>query len=551
MKKWVVINKITNNLSRGKAGKQQSECILDILLDNRGIKTTKGKEDFLSPKSPYDLNAKNVGIDLKQLNKAVTRIKKAIDKKEKIIIYGDYDSDGVCATAILWETLYSLTKSVLPYIPTRDEGYGMKSERLDEFLKNGVSLVITVDNGIVSYDQINHAKEIGLDLIITDHHSLGKEKVKAYAVIHTIELCGAGVSWFLANQFKKTDLDLVTIGTITDLMPLNGINRQIVYHGLEHLRKTKRVGLQELFKTAAIDQTKIGTYEIGYIIGPRLNAAGRMENPIDALRLICTSKNEQALDLAKKLDSQNRQRQSLMEVMTSQAKEMWLKEKGENKLIFVSSESWEYGIIGLVAGRLTEEFYRPSVVVSWQKQSCRASLRSVNGFNIIEAIRTSCADLLDSHGGHAMAAGFNVETQKLEEVKKRLTDFVNKNLSLEDLTPSLKVDLELSLEDLDQNLFKQINKLEPFGLSNPEPVFVCRGLIVNNIRTVGQTGKHLALILKSSDSELKIRAIGFNLGEYFSKISVDQSIDVAFNLIADQWNGNESLQLRIKDIQFK
>lgn len=527
-----------------------SEKILNILLENRGIKTKKEKEEFLNLPSPYDLTAKQVGIDQKQLSKAITRIKKAIKNKEKIIIYGDYDSDGVCATAILWETLWNLKANVLPYIPTRNEGYGMKSERLDEFLKNGVSLVITVDNGIVNYEQINHAKKIGLDLIVTDHHSLGEQKVNAYAVVHTLELCGAGVSWFLANQFGKTDLDLVTIGTITDLMPLAGVNRQIVYHGLEHLRKTKRIGLQELFKTANIDPLKIGTYEIGFIIGPRLNAAGRMENPIDALRLICTFKNEQALELAKKLDSQNRQRQSLMEVMTKQAKEMWLKQKGEDKLIFVSSESWEYGIIGLVAGRLVEEFYRPTVVVSWQKESCRASARSVNGFNIIEAIRNSCADLLDSHGGHAMAAGFNVETGKLEEAKKRLTDFVNKNLTPEDLVPSLKIDLELDLKVLNQTLFQEIKRLEPFGLGNPEPVFVCRGLIVDNLKTVGQTSKHLALVLKSPDSDIKIRAIGFNLGDYYPKISIGRPIDVVFNLIADDWNGNNSLQLKIKDIKF-
>jgi len=543
MKKWVILNQDRNK--RQDAG---SENVLSILLGNRGIKTKKAKEEFLNPKSPYDLTTKEVGIDPKQLDKAVARIKKAIKNKEKIIVYGDYDSDGVCATAILWETLWNLKADVLPYIPTRDEGYGMKSEKLDNFLKDGVSLVITVDNGIVNYEEVNYAKKIGLDLIVTDHHSLGRQKVNAFAVIHTLELCGAGVSWFLANQFKKCDLDLVTIGTITDMMPLTGVNRQIVYHGLEHLQKTKRIGLQELFKTAGIDPLKIGTYEIGYIIGPRLNAAGRMENPIDALRLVCTFAAEQARELAKKLDSQNRQRQSLMEVMTNQAKEMWLKKKSEDKLIFVSDETWEYGIIGLVAGRMVEEFYKPTVVISRQEQSCRASARSVNGFNIIEAIRTSCADLLDSHGGHAMAAGFNVETGKLEEVKNRLVAFANKNLKSEDLIPSIKIDMELAFSDFTYPLYEEIQKMAPFGLGNSEPVFTCHQMIVDNSRTVGQTGKHLTLVLKSPDFDFKIRAIGFNLGEYFPKISVGKPIDIAFNLVADEWNGNQSLQLKIKDI---
>lgn len=544
MKKWNILNK------------KKTDKILDILLENRGRKTKKEKEEFLSPSDPYAFDADFLKIDFGEINKAVDRIQKAIKNKEKIIVYGDYDSDGVCATAIIWETLWKMKAEVMPYIPTRNEGYGMKPERLETFKKDGVSLVITVDQGIVAFEQADFAEKIGLDLIVTDHHLPGDKKVNSFATIHTTDLCGAGVSWFLANQLCKTDLDLVTIGTVTDLLPLNGANRALVYHGLKHLQKTKRVGLQSLFNAAAINPENIGTYEIGFIIGPRINAAGRMEDPMDALRLICTPKASQALELAQKLDNQNRERQSLTETMTKAAKVMWEKEKGTNKLIFVSSDEWEHGIVGLVAGKLVEEYYRPAIVVAIEGEFSRASARSIGGFDMISAIRASCFDLLGAHGGHPMAAGFTVETKLLEDVKKRLTKYANENLDEDSLIPSIRVDTELALEDINFDLFEDINKLEPFGLGNPEPVFVSRGLIIEEAKLVGKDGKHLSFVLKSplsksSEFDKYFRGIAFNMGNLFSQISRGSTVDVAFNIILDEWNGNRRLQLRIKDLNFQ
>lgn len=538
MKKWKIINKTKN------------QNILEMLLENRGIKTKKEKEEFLNPPDPHTLTPKDVGIDSGQLRKAIDRMNKAIKNKEKIIVYGDYDSDGVCATAILWETLWETKANAMPFIPTREEGYGMKKERLDEFIKSGVSLVITVDQGIVAYEQAEYAKKIGLDLIVTDHHLPGEKKAKTFATIHTTSLCGAAVSWFLANQIKKTDLDLATIGTITDLMPLTGINRSIVYHGLIHLRNTKRLGLQELFKAAGINLVNIGTYEIGFIIGPRINAAGRMEDPMDALRLVCTKKFSQAMELAQKLDSQNRERQSLTEEMTKVAKNMWLEEGRDGKLIFVYKEEWEHGIVGLVAGRLVEEFYRPAIVVAVEGEFSRASARSINGFDMIGAIRASCFDILGSHGGHPMAAGFTVETKLLEEVKKRLTEYAEKNLTEDSLVKSIKVDIELSLDDVNFNLFENLRKLEPFGLGNSEPVFVSRGLVVKEAKLVGREGKHLSFYFKSPVSNVFIRGIAFNMGNIFPQIKPEKVIDVVYNLLLDEWNGDKRLQLRIKDVGF-
>ncbi|MDP3888669.1 MAG: single-stranded-DNA-specific exonuclease RecJ [bacterium] len=541
MKEWTLLSEPHfTKVSRG------GDEIIEVLLANRGLKTKKEINEFLNPPSPYLLAPGPLGIDQKELTKAVKRIQKAIKDKEKIIIYGDYDTDGICSTGILWQMLYKSGANVLPHVPQRSEGYGLKSEKLEELQKSGVGLVITVDNGIVANEQVNFANKIGLDVIICDHHQKGKVLPKAYAIVHTIKLAGAGVSWFLASRFGKPGLELVTIGTVSDMMPLIGPNRQIVKFGLEALRKTKMPGLLSLYKVAGIDQAKIGTYEIGFLIGPRINAAGRMADPVEALRLVCTSDAKKADDLATIMDRQNKERQVLTEEMRIHARDLWLSKDDKGKLIFVAHESYEEGVIGLVAGKLVEEFYRPTIVISRGVQYSKASARSISGFNIIEALRLY-ADLLGAHGGHPMAAGFTIATEKLGELEKRLVELASENIADDQLTPVLKIDLELPCNLFTYDFWQKIADFEPFGIGNPEPVFLTRGMLVNNARLVGATGSHLKLQVSGENGS--IDAIGFGLGDRLPQLFPGKKVDLVFNLCADTWNGNKRIQLKLKDLK--
>jgi len=544
--RWRILKKIQNPKS-----KIQNEDIVRILLENRGLKTRKEQEEFLHPPKPQDLTAKEVGISSVNLKKAIARIKKAIKTKEKIIIYGDYDTDGVCGTAILWEVIYKFGGEVMPFIPKRKEGYGMKVARLEEMAKEGVKLVITVDQGIVAVRQAEKAKDLELDLIITDHHLPGEKKPEALAILHTTKLSGAGIAWFLAkNLGDETGLDLATIGTISDVVPLIGPNRSIVKYGLETVRKTKRIGLLSLYQTAGISSENIGTYEIGFIIGPRLNASGRMDDPLDSLRLICTKDRQRAMDLAKKIEEKNRQRQDLTQQILVHARNLWLTIDGKSSLIFIQDKSYEEGVIGLVAGKLMEEFYRPAVVLAPRENHWVASARSIEEFDIIEAIR-ACAEFLGPHGGHRKAAGFTIEESKVSLVRQRLKELAQQKLDKEKLRPTLTIDTELALKDLSLTLYDQLAALVPFGEGNPQPVFATKNVQILDAQMVGLESKHLKLRLVDSSSGATMEAIGFGFGDFFSQLSPEAPIDIAYNLTTDQWNGKRKIQLRLKDIKIK
>lgn len=546
--RWRILNKL-----RSQELKDRREEIIKILLENRGLKTAGQQKEFLTPPNPLNLTPKDVGIAEGEIKKALKRIKQALKKKEKIIVYGDYDTDGVCATAIIWEALHQLKAQVMPFIPKREEGYGLKIDRVEEMAKNGINLLITVDQGIVQIKQAARAKKLGLDLIITDHHVPGKEKPKAAATIHTTKLAGAGVAWFLVKEFlgskeAEKSLDLATIGTITDIANLTGPNRALVKFGQDYVKKTKRQGILALYKLAGVEKEKIGTYEIGYIIGPRINAAGRMENPMESLRLICTKNEKRAAELAKAIDQKNKERQDLTNMMVTHARELWLKEDGKSVLIFVQHESYQEGIIGLVASKLMEEFYRPVVVVAKGKEWSRASARSIEEFNIVEAVRI-CEDIIGSHGGHKKAAGFDVETTKIELVKQRLIGFAEENLDKKHLIPTLKIDAEVTLDDLGIEFLEMLKKFEPFGEGNRAPVFATRGVMIADAKLVGKTSKHLSLMIKDEKSKKTIRAIGFGLGGFYFQLSPGKPVDIAYNLIEDTWNGQGKLQLKLKDIK--
>jgi len=549
--KWKILSKV-----KSQKAKVKTEEILKILLANRGLKTEKEIDEFLNPKKPEEITLKEVGIDSSQVAKAITRIKKAIQKKEKIIVYGDYDTDGLCGTAVLWEALNHLKADVLPFIPLREEGFGLKVERIEKLASQGVKLIITVDQGIVAYQQVKHAQKLGVDVIITDHHVLGEKKPKALAIVHTVKLCGASVAWFLARALKKaiegeeikTGLDLVTLATIADMVPLVGPNRCLAKYGLQELRQTKRPGLLALFDFSGLKKENLGVFEISYMISPRLNAAGRMDDSMESLRLICTKDEKRAISLAQKIDQQNRERQNLTEKTMIHARELWLRQDSQNNLIFVAHESYQEGIIGLVAGKLAEEFYRPAIVVAKGGEFSRGSARSIKGFNILEVIR-SCATMIGSHGGHQKAAAFTVETVKIEILKEKLTALTKEGLKNKDLSPTLNIDLELDLEDLTLAFYKELSCLEPFGEGNPQPVFATKNVKAVEVRTVGNGNKHLKFHLASPVSRLTFDVIGFGMGSFYAQLSPDEPIDIVYNLTTDEWDGNKRLQLKLKDIK--
>jgi len=541
--------------------------LIKALLENRGIKTKKEIEDFLNPKLA-SVTTESVGIDKKQLKIAIARIKKAIKNKEQIVVYGDYDVDGICATAILWETLNAMGAKVMPYIPHRiDEGYGLSETGIKNLklkIKN-CRLIITVDNGIVASKAVDFANKDGINVIITDHHVLPQKKPNAFGIIHTTELCGAAVACLLSQTLRRSSvrsflpasathlrdndhLELVALATIADLVPLKGANRTFLKFGLEALRRTKRVGLLELFKEAGIDKSEIETYEIGHIIAPRINAMGRLEYAMESLRLLCTNNQKKAEKLAEKIGLTNKERQLLTIQTTEHAMESVKNKKTLAKLLIVIHESYEQGVIGLVASRLTEEFCRPAIVISKGKKFSKASARSIRGFNIIEFIKTAQKFLVDV-GGHPMAAGFTVETEKLSFLKKNLERKAKKLLTEDLLTRKAKIDCEIPLSFINLNLYESLQKLAPFGIGNPEPTFLGRNIVIENMRLVGIESKHIKFYLGEETSNFKFNAIAFNMGEKADKLRIGDKINIIYTLNKDTWNGNERLQLKVKELQ--
>ncbi|MDE2588104.1 MAG: single-stranded-DNA-specific exonuclease RecJ, partial [Patescibacteria group bacterium] len=473
--------------------------------------------------------------------------------KEKIIVFGDYDVDGITGTAVLWETLYKQGADVTPYIPHRvDEGYGLSIKGIENVLTQfpDTRLIITVDNGIVANEAVAFANKKGIDVIITDHHTIGEKLPDAFTIVHTIKLCGAGVAWILSREITRdTDmghLDLVALATVADLVPLTGANRTILKEGLQYLRNTQRVGLTELFMEAGIKPEDIDVYHIGHIIGPRLNAMGRMESAMDSLRLLCTKDRVKARMLAAKLGVTNRERQLVTQSASLHAIEH-VRNNGKTKnLLFVANESYEEGVIGLVAGKLVEEYYRPSIVVSIGQKVSKASARSVAGFNIIEFIRLASEHLINA-GGHPMAAGFTVETEKIVLLQEMLEKIAEEKLTPDSLTPVVKIDLEVPLSIVSASLYDALKSLGPFGMANPEPVFATKAVEVVDARAIGRDKSHLKMVV-SENNLPNIEAIAFGMGELAYSLKPGSKIDIAYVVDENEWNGRKTLQLKIRDI---
>lgn len=536
--------------------------IINLLLKNRHIPPSQF-DRFLNPKHPKLLTPSRFGVSSSQLRKAVSRIRRAIKKKQNILIYGDYDADGITATAILWQVLHLKGAKVTPFIPHRkNDGYGLKFDSVQSFAsqKNLIfDLIITVDNGIVAVKQIKKLIKQGTDVIITDHHVAPATLPPAVAIIHSTKTCGAGLSWLLSQQISpQSDLGLAAIGLVADCLPLTSINRNIVYHGLASLQENPSHGVKALSPPSPFKK-QLSTYDLGFILAPQINAAGRLEDPTDALRLLCSPNPRQANIYATKLRHINQQRQLLQKQAIKLATKT--PPSPTEKLIFKSHSQYHPGIIGLVAGFLSQNYYLPSVVISRQKNISAGSCRSIFQFDIIKALRRFSSLFVDL-GGHPAAAGFSIKNKNIPILKKKLQSLAKKQLAKADLSPSLTVDATAKLSALKIKNIKAINRLQPFGMGNRRPLFYFKNLKIVSKKLVGADFSHLKLQVDDPDTpaveKIPARparpatagadAIAFKKGHFDQKIKVGDCVDLVASLDINTWNGRSTPQLIVKEI---
>lgn len=562
-KQWQIATKLT---PEAEESLKDFPHPLRQILFNRGYADQTSALNFLSASPPANSNPENMlGMEA-----AVTRLVSAISNGELIAIYGDYDADGVTATALLVQLLSALDAQVEGYIPNRfDEGYGLNNEALDTLKERGASLVVTVDCGVRSIGEVQHAKDHGLDLIISDHHHPGEQLPPALAVINPKQdgdpypdknLAGVGIAYKLgiallekmrhngnqlAQAFDETLLlDLVALGTVADLAPLTSENRSLVRHGLKVIRKPRRQGLQALIGVCGLLPRRIQASDIGFVLGPRLNAAGRLDSALASFDLLTTKSINEAGYLAQQLDNQNRERQKITRDNQAIAEEIALTEDPDSMLLFAADPGFNPGIVGLVASRLTEQYYRPAIVANYGETFTRGSCRSIPEFHITDAL-DQCEELMEHHGGHAAAAGFTVRNENLDELVTRLRAIADEKLSGLDLRPVMHADLEIQLSNLVPEIIEQLEILQPTGYGNPQAVFVSRELKVNDHRLVGRDGSHLKMTV--SDGWVTYDAIAFRQGHWHADMPL--FVDLMYTFEKNEFNGKENLQLKVRDIK--
>ena len=513
---------------------------------------------------------------MKGVSQAVSRIRWAIRHNEPIAVYGDFDADGVTSTALLVQTLQALGADVMPYIPDRiDEGYGLNNEALKWLSEQGIKIVLTVDCGIRAVEEVRYGNSLGLEIIVTDHHSIGPVLPPALAIVNPRQedcpyknffadkfdaFAGVGVAYKLAQGLLRAEsktpvannpvalqeedlLGLVALGTVADLMPLRGENRVLVRRGLVQLNLGRTPGVRALAKKAGVKLGHVDSTAIGFRLAPRLNAAGRLRSAGLAYDLLMAEDDATAESLADELDLINRERQRI----TQEAVNWAMSELGDHPaddVILIGRKNLNPGIVGLIAGRLKETYYRPVLVAELGEEYVRGSARSVPEFNITQAL-DQCADILVRYGGHAAAAGFTIEPTLLPQFRRRLNDMAAKQLQVEQWTPKLPIDVVVELRELDYALLGKLRELEPTGSENPQPVLGISDLLVRNFRRVGKDGAHLKLNV--TDGDQSFDAIAFGLGE--KALAMPMRVDIAAQLDENEWNGRRTLQLLVRDIQ--
>ncbi|NLG06424.1 MAG: single-stranded-DNA-specific exonuclease RecJ [Candidatus Pacebacteria bacterium] len=561
MKKWQL---------QSKTVVTDKNQLLAVLLKNRHITEQKSSAFFQAP-HPKTWQLSQLGFSQRAFNKIKKRLLLAKKNQEKVYIFGDYDSDGICASVVLWEGLKFFGITSLPFIPNRQEhGYGLSIKALKDLFasKGKADLLITVDNGIVALPALEYLANEGVEVIVTDHHQADKQKLPVLASFHSTKMCGAAVAWFLLNELFKSHQDqkqadnflnellsLVAIATVTDLMPLQDLNRSLVVHGLLALQKTDRPGLLALYQLAGINKAEISSYHLGYVIGPRINAMGRLADSMDAVRLLCTNNDKRAKQLAHLLQDTNVERQDLTNDLILQA-EASLSEKAKKASLIIVDGEYHEGIIGLLAGKLSEKFLKPCVVISVpanasdKKLVIKASARSLPGFNITDFLRQVENDLL-SVGGHPLAAGFSLNLEKLESVKKKLLTLAKKQLSNISLKPQIRVDCPISSKLLNLDCALALEAFEPYGNTNPRPVFLLENLLLNNFKNLGKDNKHAKLFFSTPESKQEIVVLAWRFQEQDLQFTIGQKFDLLVTLAINSWKNNKQLQINLLDIREK
>lgn len=521
------------------------------LLYNRGLRERSQIELFLAS----DERLSSDPFKIPGISQAVPRIYRALLSGEKIAVYGDFDVDGITGTALLVQGLTDLGAEVVPYIPHRvTEGHGLRAAALEELCRQGVSLVVTVDCGITDIAEVAQATRLGMDIVITDHHTPPAMLPEADAVVDPklslpeSELSGVGVGFKLMEAlFHSTGrlarlsdiIDLVAIGTIADMMPMRGENRYLVKQGLKQINSKPRLGISEMITQCGLSAGSLDEEKVTWCFAPWLNASGRLEHAMSSYKLLTTDSPQEAHELALLLGQKNTERQKLQKRFYTEAKEQVLA-RGLTSLLMICSTEYPIGVAGPVASKLSEEFYRPVVIVRMDDKTSSGSCRSIPEFNIIAALNR-CSDQMNRFGGHAQAAGFTLPTDNLPQLQECLLSLADEQLKGVDLRPRVDIDTEVSLPELGGDTYRMIQSLAPFGKGNPTPTFLSRGVQMMDCRTMGNGADHLRLKLKQSGTVWS--GVAFGLGDCFKEVS--PALDIVYNLETDLWCGVESLRLNI------
>lgn len=558
IKKWEFYNsdeKLVNEICE----KYNLNKVIGKIIVNRHVVNDEDVRIFITPtRDDFHNPFLFKGMDI-----AVDRIIKAINNKEKILIYGDYDVDGITSTTVLKKYLMDRGISVDTYIPNRlHEGYGLNKKAIDTIKERNIDLIITVDCGISAIEEVDYAVRLGMDIIVTDHHEVGEKLPNALAVIDAKRkdntypfraLAGVGVVFKLIQalsiklEIKPEEylkyLDLVCVGTISDIVPLEGENRTIAKLGLMLIKVTRNLGLRELIKSSGYKEIDSNTISFG--VAPRINACGRMGHEEEALKLFLAEDLESATKITKELNEYNTLRQSTEKAIYEEAVQQIKKNHLDaNNSIVLGGKGWHHGVIGIVSSKVTDKYYKPSILLSFEDNIAKGSGRSVPGFDLYEGL-AKCEDLLEKYGGHSMAVGLTLKKENLENFKERFEQ-IAKEKNIKELVPIIYIDDELKLKDINMDLVKSISILEPFGEANKVPLFLIRNLKIDSIRALSE-GRHLKLTLR--DENFVINAIGFELGYLAEEYRIGDRIDVVGTLEINSFNGFSSIQINMKDIR--
>jgi single-stranded-DNA-specific exonuclease len=566
-KRWVVKEKGDTAVVKQLAGALGVSESLANLMVQRNITSPEEATSFFNPSLDYLHDP----FLMKDMNIAVDRISTAIKKNERILVYGDYDVDGTTAVALMYSFLKDQYSNVEYYIPDRyKEGYGVSFQGLDYAYQNNCKVVITLDCGIKAVEKVKYARTKGLDVIICDHHYPGDEIPKALAVLDPKqpscsypykELSGCGVGFKLIHGYARVHgipfsniahyLDLVAVSIASDIVPITGENRVMAYFGLKRLNESPRTGLKEIIRESEV--TKALTIEdVVFKIGPRINAAGRMETGSKAVDLLVSSDTKLAIGISKEINNFNIERRSVDRIITTEAMRMIAEDQRtvNSRTTVLYNPIWKKGVIGIVASRLIETYYRPTVILTESNGFATGSARSVQGYDLYQAIE-ACSDLLESFGGHMFAAGLTLKKENIRPFMDRFEQYVNSTITEEQLVPRIFIDTELSFSEINDVFFKTMSQFQPFGPENMSPVFVSRNVFDTGAgRMVGSSGVHLKLDLcQESTGQKSFSAIAFSQANHFEYIKGGNPFDICYSLEMNEFRGNRNLQLNIRDIK--